>query len=82
MNCPGCGHPIQICQTAEGERVPLETYTEMSGERRYTVVKFGNPAEGEPHTVAPVAPRSLHPALPDHRIECRAWEDGRHGRFR
>lgn len=81
MNCPGCGHPIQICKDRDGESVPLETYPELSGERRWTIVEFGSPAEGKPHVVAAVTPNAQVSAYTDHRVECRHWENGRAGRL-
>lgn len=82
MNCPGCGHPIQICHDRDGKPVPLETYPELSGGRRWTVVEFRRPDEGKPHVVAPVTPGANVSAYVDHRVECRHWEDGRAGRLR
>lgn len=82
MNCPGCGHPIQICNDRDGNAVPLETFTELGGERRWTIAEFGVPAEGKPHVVVPVTPQASVAAYTDHRVECRSWEDGRHGRLR
>lgn len=82
MNCPGCGHPIQICHDVDGNAIPLETFPEMTGERRWTVVKFGVPAEGKPHTVAAVKPDSPVSAYTDHRVDCPAGENGRADRLR
>lgn len=83
MNCPGCGHPIQICKTEDGLTIPLETYDDMGpGEDRYIVTKFGSPGEGVPHTVTPVAAQATVPAYQDHRRECLDWDNGRGGRLR
>lgn len=83
MNCPGCGHTIQICQTEDGAPIPLETYDDLGpGPDRYIVTDFGNPGEGVPHTVVPVAAHVEVRAYTDHRVDCPDHGNGRAGRLR
>lgn len=83
MNCPSCGAPVQVCKTEDGTPIPLETYDDLGpGPGRYVVTTFGNPADGIPHTVAPVSPTVQVRAYADHRQECSDFEDGRAGRLR
>lgn len=79
-HCPGCGSPIWIAETDDGERVPLETYAELTGPDRYTVLRERDHANGDPHIVVKVAAHVESSAFPDHRTECRDFGDGRGGR--
>jgi hypothetical protein len=47
MTCPGCGHDIQICQTEDGEPIPLETYDDLGpGERPVHRHRLRQPGRG------------------------------------
>lgn len=70
-SCSGCGADIQHAKTQDGQHVPLERYTELSGDGRYTVVELGPPL-----VVARVAPSSAVAAYPDHRKDCPRYGNG------
>lgn len=56
-------------ETPEG-RVPLEKFTEASGDRRYRITSF-TPLKGER-----VSPQSGIDAYPDHRLDCPGYGNG------
>lgn len=64
-SCPGCGADIQHAKTEEGENIPLEMWTDTTGDRRYRIVKLGPPL-----IVEKVSPQSMIDAYPDHRLDC------------
>lgn len=68
--CPDCGAEITHAVTANGERVPLEKWTDSTGPNRYRVVNF------TPLTVEPVSESSPIDAYPDHRLDCPAHGNG------
>jgi len=70
-DCPSCGSPITHTQTRDGERIPIESFEDTTGDRRYRIVELG-----PPHIVEPVADSSPTPAFPDHRKECPAYDNG------
>lgn len=71
-NCPACGAPIQHGRTAEGEKIPLERYTEPSGDRRFRIVEFGPPL-----LVESISANAQINAHPDHRKDCPDYDNGR-----
>lgn len=70
-SCPSCGADIQHAQTTDGSNVPLEWFTEPSGDKRYRIVALGPPL-----TVELVSPSATGGAYPDHRKDCPAFENG------
>lgn len=69
--CPGCGVDVTIAQTPDGQRVPLEKWTESTGGDRYRVVDGGDPL-----VVEMVSPASNVDAYPDHRKDCPTHGNG------
>lgn len=70
-SCPGCGADITHAQTRGGESVPLEKWTDTTGDRRYRIVKFGPPMIAET-----VSDTSAIDAYPDHRKDCPRHDNG------
>lgn len=70
-DCPSCGAPIQHAKLADGTNVPLETFTEPDGDRRYRITELGPPLKIEAVSVSSTAP-----AYPDHRKDCPAHDNG------
>lgn len=70
-SCPACGADITHAKTRDGENIPLENYTEPTGDRRWRVVEFGPPL-----IVEPVAASSTVAAYPDHRVDCPDYGNG------
>lgn len=70
-SCRDCGADITHAQTSEGEHIPLEKWTEPSGDRRYRVVEFGPPLIAE--LVSSSSPAA---AYPDHRKDCPSHGNG------
>lgn len=74
MGCPACGATVDLAQDINtGERVPLEVYTDASGEApRYRIVSNGPPLTCE--RVPDTAPGDFYP---DHRFDCKDFNAGR-----
>lgn len=70
-SCSGCGADITHAKTPEGENVPLEKWTDTTGDRRYRVVQLGPPL-----IVEKVSATSTAAAHPDHRVDCPAHDNG------
>lgn len=70
-NCPDCGATIDHAKTREGENIPIERWTDTTGDRRYRIVKLGPPL-----LVERVSERSPIDAHPDHRVDCPAHGNG------
>jgi hypothetical protein len=68
--CPGCGAEVQHVEV-DGERIPLERFTEPSGDRRYRIIDFGPPMVAQK-----VSPYSAIDAYPDHRKDCPHFDNG------
>jgi hypothetical protein len=69
--CPSCGASVTHAKTALGDNVPLEKWTEPTGEDRYRIVEIGPPL-----IVARVSTSSMIDAYPDHRKDCPAYGNG------
>jgi hypothetical protein len=77
-SCPDCGSPIRPARTREGERIPLETFTEITGADRYVIVAVNPRTDRDPDlVVARVAAQSSVMAYPDHRTDCPAHGNAR-----
>jgi hypothetical protein len=70
-SCPDCGADITHAETSKGEHLPLEKWTEPTGDRRYRIVRFGPPMIAEL-----VSASSTAAAYPDHRKDCPAHGNG------
>jgi hypothetical protein len=70
-SCRSCGADITVARTRGGEIIPLEKYTEATGDRRYRVVEATDPL-----VVEMVSPTSTADAYPDHRKDCPGHDDG------
>ncbi len=68
--CPSCGGSIQFGVGPDGSKVPLEWFTETSGQGRYLIIGH------VPLTVTPVAEDSPVRGFPDHRLECPDYGNG------
>lgn len=76
-SCPDCGSPIKPARTRQGERIPLETFTDTVGDKRYRVLEVVPRHDQDPVVlVEPVAPQSNGAAYPDHRKDCPAHGNG------
>lgn len=69
-SCPACGADITWAQARDGEKVPLEKYTEPTGDDRYRVTEFN------PLRVEKVSAQSPIDAYPDHRKDCPDYGNG------
>lgn len=69
-SCPDCGADITHAKTVGGDNVPLEKYTDSTGDRRWRIIGFS------PLTVEPVAPANPIDAYPDHRVDCPGHDNG------
>lgn len=70
-SCPSCGSDIVHAKLRDGTNVPLEKWTEPTGERRFRIVELGPPL-----VVEPVSPSSTGSAYPDHRADCPGYGNG------
>jgi hypothetical protein len=70
-SCPGCGATIQHARTRDGEKLPLEVNTEVTGSLRYRIRELGPPLVVE--RVRDDAPID---AYPDHRKDCPGYGNG------
>jgi hypothetical protein len=70
-SCPDCGATIDHAKTADGTNVPIERWTDVSGDKRYRIIKLGPPL-----IVEKVSPQSPIDAHPDHRVDCPAHDNG------
>jgi hypothetical protein len=70
-SCPACGADITHAKLADGSNVPLEKWTDPTGDRRYRIVELGPPL-----VVEKVSPSSGIDAYPDHRLDCPAFDNG------
>lgn len=70
-SCPACGADITHAKTAEGDSIPLEKWTDPTGDRRYRIVNLGPPL-----IVERVSPQSAIDAYPDHRVDCPDYGNG------
>lgn len=70
-SCPACGADITHARTESGENIPLEKWTDPTGDRRYRIVGLGPPL-----LVQRVSPSSGIDAYPDHRVDCPDYDNG------
>lgn len=70
-NCPDCGATVDHAYTRDGEHVPLERWTDTTGDKRYRIVELGPPL-----IVELASPSSAIDAHPDHRVDCPAHGNG------
>lgn len=70
-DCPNCGATITHAKTREGENIPIERWTDTSGDRRYRIIDLGPPL-----TVERMSPASPIDAYPDHRVDCPGHGNG------
>lgn len=61
---------------ADGTSIPLEKWTDTTGDHRYRIIEFGDAGAGKPHLAEPVPPASTVAAYPDHRIDCPDFANG------
>lgn len=70
-SCGRCGGTILVAQTADGEGVPLEPYTQTDGEGRYRVL-----ASGPPRLVERIPDALPVEGFVDHRLDCPDFGNG------
>lgn len=70
-SCPSCGADVTPARTREGESIPLEKWTDPTGDRRYRIVELGPPL-----LVERVSESSQIDAYPDHRVDCPDHRNG------
>jgi hypothetical protein len=72
--CPACGANVDLAVDVDtDERVPLEKYTDASGDAaRYRIVALGPPL-----SVARVPDNAPGDFYPDHRFDCKDANAGR-----
>jgi hypothetical protein len=70
-SCPACGADITHAKLHDGTNVPLERWTDTTGNERFRIVHLGPPL-----IVERVSPQSAIDAYPDHRVDCPAYGNG------
>lgn len=71
--CPACGATIRHANLADGQKVPLEVYTEPTGAKRYRVMEAHADKGVLVERVRDDAPID---AFPDHRKDCPGYGNG------